>query len=65
MCIRDSIWGLDAGVVVRTVLLNAIGGAVFGWLFWRRGLEMAVVAHVSADMVLHVLVPLLAPRIVL
>lgn len=59
------IWGLDAGVVVRTVLLNAIGGVVFGWLYWKRGLEMAVLAHFAADIVLHVLVPLLMPRTIL
>lgn len=59
------IWGLDAGVIARTVLLNAIGGLVFGWVFWRRGLEMAVVSHFAADIVLHVLVPLLLPRTIL
>lgn len=57
----DAIWGLDAGVVLRTVLLNGLGGVVFGWLYWRRGLEMAVLAHCAADLVLHALVPLLLP----
>ena len=32
-------------IVVRTVLLNAIGGLFFGWLFWRYSLEAAMVAH--------------------
>ncbi|WP_143703918.1 MULTISPECIES: CPBP family intramembrane glutamic endopeptidase [Luteimonas] len=59
------VWSLDAGVVARTVVLNAIGGIAFGWVFWKRGLEMAVVAHFSADLVLHVLVPLLMPQAVL
>lgn len=35
-------------LVVRTVLLNAIGGVVWGWLFWRRSLEAAMVSHASA-----------------
>lgn len=35
-------------VVVRTITLNAIGGIVFGWLFWRRSLEAAMFAHASA-----------------
>jgi len=52
------VWGLDAIVIVRTVSLNAIAGLVFGWLFWKRGIEMAMLAHFSADIVLHVLVPL-------
>ncbi len=60
-----AVWGLDAGVVARTLVLNGLGGMVFGWLFWRRGLEMAVLAHFSADLVLHVLVPLLRPQAML
>jgi hypothetical protein len=32
---------------------------VFGWLYWRRGLEAAIVAHFAADLVLHVAAPLL------
>jgi hypothetical protein len=56
------VWELDAGVVLRTLLLNGIGGVVFGWLFWKRGFEMAVLSHFAADLVLHALVPLLLPR---
>lgn len=43
-------------LVVRTVLLNAVGGIVFGWLYWRRGIEAAMVAHLTADLTLHVVV---------
>jgi len=52
------IWGLGEIVVVRTIVLNAIAGIVFGWLHWKRGLEMAMLGHFSADIVLHVLAPL-------
>jgi hypothetical protein len=38
---------LTATIVVRTILLNALGGIVFGWLFWRRNLEAAMVSHAS------------------
>ncbi len=34
-------------LIVRTVLLNALGGLVFGWLFWRRSLEVAMVSHAA------------------
>jgi hypothetical protein len=34
-------------IVFRTVLLNAFGGLLFGWLFWRRNLETAMVAHAA------------------
>ncbi len=54
------VWGLSAIVVARTVALNAIGGLAFGWLYWKRGIEMAMLGHFAADLVLHVLAPLLA-----
>jgi hypothetical protein len=52
------VWPLDAVVIVRTVLLNGVGGLVFGWLFWKHGLAPAMLAHFGADLVLHVLAPL-------
>jgi membrane protease YdiL (CAAX protease family) len=54
------LWPLTSMVIVRTVVLNAAGGVVFGWLYWRRGLEAAMLGHFSADLVLHVLVPALS-----
>ena len=47
-------------ILARALLLNGIGGMVFGWLYWKRGLESAIIAHFSADIVLHVLVPALS-----
>jgi membrane protease YdiL (CAAX protease family) len=35
-------------LIIRTVLLNAIGGFWFGWLFWRYNLEVAMVSHAAA-----------------
>ena len=46
-------------VIARALLLNGIGGIVFGWLYWKRGLLAAMLAHFSADVVLHVVTPLL------
>ena len=42
-------------VVTRAVVLNGVAGIVLGWLYWTRGLESAMVAHFSADIVLHVI----------
>ena len=42
-------------VITRAVLLNGLIGIVFGWLYWKRGLEAAMISHFSADIVLHVL----------
>lgn len=46
--------------IVRIVLLNALVGLVTGTLFWKYGLEHAMLAHFSADLVLHVGLPLAA-----
>jgi membrane protease YdiL (CAAX protease family) len=48
-------------VIARAIVLNAIVGLVAGYLFWRRGIEMAMLSHFSADIVLHVVAPLLQP----
>ncbi len=54
------IWPLDAVVITRTLFLNSVGGMVFGWLYWKQGMESAVLGHFSADLVLHVAAPLVA-----
>jgi membrane protease YdiL (CAAX protease family) len=54
-----SIVSITPIVVARAVLLNGVGGVVFGWLFWKKGLEYGMVAHFTADIVLHVFLPLL------
>lgn len=45
-------------VVLRAVVLNGIGGVVFGWLFWKQGLEAAMIAHFTADIFLLTVLPL-------
>jgi hypothetical protein len=44
-------------LIVRSIILNAVGGIIFGWLYWKKGLESAMISHFSADIVLHVIVP--------
>jgi hypothetical protein len=53
---------LDLAVVTRTLILNGVGGVVFGWLYWSYGLESAMLAHISADMILYGLVPLVTQQ---
>ncbi len=45
-------------VAVRTVLIILAPGLAFGWLFWRYGLEAAILSHFVIDVVVHVLRPL-------
>lgn len=42
---------LTGELVLFVVGLNAAFGVLFGWLFWRYGLEAAIVAHATAHVV--------------
>jgi membrane protease YdiL (CAAX protease family) len=44
-------------VIIRAIVLNGAGGVIFGWLYWKKGLESAMIAHFSADIVLHIFTP--------
>jgi hypothetical protein len=41
-------------MLARSLLLNFPIGLICGWLFWTYGIEAAIVAHFSADIVYHV-----------
>jgi hypothetical protein len=44
-------------VLVRGVLLNGIYGTLFGYLYWKRGLESSMISHLTADLLAHVVLP--------
>ena len=50
--------GLTAFSVAFVLLGNGFIGAVFGWLYWRRGLVAAMAAHVAFDVVTKAIPPL-------
>jgi hypothetical protein len=52
---------LNVILVARILTLNILPGLIFGWLYWKRGIESAIVAHLSGDILLHALFPLLMP----
>ena len=37
-----------APIVIAATAANGVGGLVFGWLFWRKGIEAAMIAHAVA-----------------
>ncbi len=45
-------------VILRAVILNGLAGIAFGYLYWKHGLEAAILSHFSTDIVLHVLLAL-------
>jgi membrane protease YdiL (CAAX protease family) len=38
---------------LRAITLNGLAGIVFGWLYWKRGFEAAVLAHFAADAMIY------------
>ena len=58
-----ALFPITAVVVIRALVLNGLVGVAAGWLYWRRGILLAIAAHFSADIVLHVLLPLIAPLV--
>lgn len=57
--ITSSVTALTSLVVARAIVLNGVGGMIFGWLYWKKGLESAMIAHFSTDIILHVIFPAL------
>lgn len=51
----SGVWDLTPVVITRTILLNFVPALVFGRLYWRWGLEYAMVAHFMSDIVLRTL----------
>lgn len=47
--------GLTPSIVFYIIFLNSLGGTLFGWLYWKRGILAAMIAHFGADIVLHVI----------
>lgn len=57
--ITGGLTAITPAVVLRAIVLNGIGGVIFGWLYWKKGLEAAMISHFSADIGLHVLLPII------
>ncbi|WP_163536193.1 CPBP family glutamic-type intramembrane protease [Gracilibacillus sp. YIM 98692] len=58
--LAQSIYGgLTFWVVTFIVLGNGFAGLGFGFLYWKKGLEYAIISHMTADLMLHFVLPLL------
>ena len=47
---------LTVTVTLRIILLNTIAGIICGYLYWKKGLESAMVTHASAHLILQIFV---------
>ncbi len=52
--LKNLIGKISPVMFARSLLLNAPVGLLCGWLFWTYGIEAAILAHFSADIVYHV-----------
>lgn len=57
--ITSALTAITPLVILRAIVLNGIGGLVFGWLYWKKGLEYGIAAHFTADIVLITILPAL------
>lgn len=48
---------ISASLAIYVVLANAVFGLVAGYLYWRFGLEAAMIAHASAHVVAYLIKP--------
>jgi membrane protease YdiL (CAAX protease family) len=40
------------GLLTYILIGNLIGGIIFGWLYWKKGLESAFIAHIFAHVIM-------------
>jgi MFS family permease len=55
--IAITIMSVTPLLIAAIVSLNAVAALGFGYLYWKRGIEAAMLAHFSADIILHVCAP--------
>lgn len=57
--ITSSLVAITPVIIFRAVLLNGVS-VFYCWLYWKKGLESAMIAHFSSDIVIHVIAPFVA-----
>lgn len=58
--ITGTLTAITLAVIARAILLNGVPGIIFGWLYKKKGLESAMLAHFSTDIIIHVAAPTIA-----
>ena len=55
--VASSYVSINTMTITEAIVNNGIIGLICGWLYWKKGLESAMIAHFSSDIVLHLIVP--------
>lgn len=50
--VYQSVETPSLGLLSYLLIGNTIGGIIFGWLYWRKGLESAFIAHMFAHLIM-------------
>jgi hypothetical protein len=58
----QALQAASGAMIARTIILNILPGLLFGFLYVRKGLEAAMISHLCADLVMHVVFPALEGR---
>ena len=58
--ITKTFYNLDNIVIFRCFFLNGLASLMFGYLYFKKGLESAIIAHITTDIVIYVIIPLIA-----
>jgi hypothetical protein len=48
-----TVMGLTPLTITRALVLNGVPSLIFGWLYWRFGLEAAMISHFCADVIIQ------------
>jgi len=48
---------INSMTITEAIVNNGVIGIICGGLYWKKGLESAMIAHFSSDVVLHLIVP--------
>jgi membrane protease YdiL (CAAX protease family) len=49
----------STGLLTYILIGNTIGGLIFGWLYWKKGLESAFLGHIFAHVIMIMAEPML------
>src|SRR5215213_5117113 len=60
--VASSYVSINSMTITEAIVNNGVIGIICGWLYWKKGLESAMIAHFSSDVVLHLIVPLILAR---
>ena len=52
--LKSLVGDVSSTLLTRTLILNGAIGLICGWVFWHYGIEAAILAHFTADIVYHV-----------